>query len=67
MPRAKRDKAGNKEVVKTESGKQEDEIRRSERNLRMVRRQPGQMIARRSTAGISAESRAGRVGAEGFR
>jgi len=54
-PRAKRDKAGSKEDAHIESGKQGNKIRRLERNLRMVRRRPGQVIARRSTAGISAK------------
>src|SRR5258706_10012706 len=63
-PRAKRDKAGNKEDAPIESGKQGDEIRRLERNLRMVRRRPGRVIARRSTVGISSEPSVGRVGAD---
>ena len=40
-PRAKRDKAGNKEGAHIESGKQDDEISRLERDLYMMKKQPG--------------------------
>ena len=40
-PRTRRDKAGNKEDAHIESGKQEAEIRRLERNLYIMKRRKG--------------------------